>query len=295
MNRIVGWLLTSVGAFLLVAALVAQFWAPGMVEKTPLEVNSTTYLDGTADKLNTSTGEVENLPVKVTSVTKTDSEASDDDVVVFVSTQCVVVDEGDPADCVEANDPQNRLINASTDVFATDRVTAEPVEAEGYLPEGSEQKSGLINKFPFNTEKKSYEVWDSILKEAVPAEFDRVERLDGLETYVFAVEVPETPATVVGDVEGIYSLEKELWIEPRTGSIIRQAQVDTRTTEDGDTLIALDIAFTDEQVSDNVASARDSIDQLDLITKTVPLVGFIGGALLLLVGLFISLRSRRQH
>lgn len=295
MRKILGWVLTALGAFLLIAGLVAKFWAPGVVEKTPLDVNSTTYLDGTADKLNTSTGDVDNLPVKVTSVTKVDSEASNDDVVVFVSTQCVVVDEGDVPDCVDEDDPQNRLVNASTDVFATDRVSAEAVENGDYLPEGSEQKTGLVNKFPFNTEQRDYEIWDSVLKEPVPAVFDRTEEIDGLELYVFSADVPETPATVVGDIEGLYTVDKEIWIEPRTGSIVNQTQVDTRTTEEGDPLIELDVAFTDEQVAAGVADSKDSIDQLDTVTQTGPLVAMILGVILLLAGLGLSLMGRRKH
>lgn len=297
MRKILGWVALALGTFCIVAALVARFWAPGVVEKTPLDVDSTTRLDGTADKLNPASGEVESVPVNVTSVTQVDSDASDDDVVVFVSSVCVVIDEDDPPDCVSDDDPQNRLINASTDAFATDRVDAEAVDNGDYLPPGTEQKEGLVNKFPFGTEKRDYEYWDGVLGEAVPAVFDRTEDVDGLETYVFTISIPETRTVVTGDIEGLYTAEKEIWVEPKTGSIVDQTQRDIRTTEEGDTLIDLDVAFTDEQVEAGVEDGKAGAGQLDMVTKTGPLVGLIVGVILLLIGIGLLLtgRTRRAH
>jgi hypothetical protein len=56
----------------------------------------------------------------------------------------------------------------------------------------------------------------------------------------------------------------------------------------------MQLAFTDEQVESNVADAKDSGQSLDLLTKTLPLVGFIGGAIAFLAGLFLFLRGRRD-
>jgi hypothetical protein len=291
-RKIIGWVLLGLGAFLLVAALLAKFWAPGQIEKTPLDVNSTTRLSGTADKLNPGTGEVESLDVKAASITKADSEASNDEVIVFVNNTCLVIDEGNPPDCVDAKDPQERLVTASNEVFATDRHTAEAVNGD-YLPEGAPEREGLINKWPFNTEQTDYEYWDGMLGEAVPATFEGVEDIDGLTTYEFLVDIPETSAEVVEDVEGLYSSEKHIWIEPKTGTIIRQTQQEVRTLENGDPLLDLDIEFTDATVATNVADTNDSLDTLNLIEKTVPLVGLIGGVLFLLLGGFLVFSRRR--
>ena len=294
MRKIIGWVLLALGAFLLVVGLMASFWAPGQVKRTPLDTDSITRLAGSADKLNPGTGEVENLDVKATSITKADSKRSTDDVIVFVNTLCLVIDEGDVPDCVDAQDPEKRLISASTDVFATDRHTAEAVNGS-YLPAGAEEKEGLINKWPFDAEKKDYPYWDGILGRAVDATYDSTETLDGLETYKYHVLVDEEPAEVVDGVQGVYSQDKYLWIDPATGSIIRQSQHEVRALEDGSVLLDLNLAFTDEQVADNVDSANESGDKIDLITRTVPLVGFIGGALALLVGAFLVFAGRRER
>ena len=138
MRKIIGWVLLALGAFLVVVGLMAAIWAPGQVKRTPLDTDSTTRLAGTADKLNPATGEVESLDVKAASVTKADSEHSDDDVIVFVPSTCLVIDEGDVPDCVDADDPQERLVSASTDVFATDRSDGMAVNGS-YVPPSSEE------------------------------------------------------------------------------------------------------------------------------------------------------------
>ncbi|HYF72186.1 MAG TPA: porin PorA family protein, partial [Nocardioides sp.] len=114
-----GMALFGVGAFLLVAGVLATVWAPGVVKKTPLDVNQVTHLEGTVKKIDPATGELPENPVKVESITKTDSEASDGEIASWVQTTCVVIDVDDAPNCVEGNDP--RLVSASTDVFATDR------------------------------------------------------------------------------------------------------------------------------------------------------------------------------
>lgn len=293
MRKIIAALLLGLGSFLLVAALTVVLWGAEAVEKTPLDTDSVTNLAGTADKLNPVSGEVESLDVKATSVTKADADLSDDDVIVFVSTVCLVIDEDDVPDCVDESD--DRLITASSDVFATDRHTAEAVSDPKYLPPSAEEKSGLVNKWPFNAEKKDYTYWDGILDEAVPATYDGTEIIDDLETYKYHVLVDNQPAEVLDGIDGVYSQDKYLWIDPTTGSIVKQSQHELRALPDGDTLLDLYLDFTDEQVQANADSAKDSGTQLGLLTKTVPLIGFVGGALALIAGGFLFLTSRRRE
>jgi hypothetical protein len=292
-RKIIGWVLLALGTFLVVIGLMAAVWAPGQVKRTPLDTDSTTRLAGTADKLNPGTGEVESLDVKAASVTKADSEHSDDEVIVFVSSTCLVIDEGDVPDCVDADDPQGRLVSASTDVFATDRSDGMAVNGS-YVPPSSEEKEGLVNKWPFDAEKKTYPYWDGILGQAVDAEYDGTENIDGLETYRYHVLVEDQPAEVVTDVDGVYSQDKYIWIDPVTGAIINQTQHEVRELTDGSTLLDMQLDFTEDQVSANAADAKDNGSLLGLLTRTVPLVGIIGGVLALLVGGFLVFAGRNQ-
>jgi hypothetical protein len=293
-RKVAGWVVLGLGAFLLMAAALGQFWAPGNAEKTPLDVNTTTRLSGVAQKLNPATGQVEDFPVNATSVTKSDTNRSDDDVIAFVTTTCLVIDKGDVPDCVDAKDPQHRLITASDDTFATDRHDAIAVNDKKYLAADAQPHQGLVNKFPFDVQKKTYPYWDGVLDSAVPAKYDGTERLQGLTTYKFDVDVPATPAEVLSGVQGLYTQHKSLWVEPRTGSIVKQTQDESRTLPNGDPLLALNLEYQPDTVTKAVHDAGDKASRLRLLTGIIPIVGLVGGLLLLVLGLWLVLGARRR-
>ena len=119
-SRWLGLVLIGLGAFLVMAAVMAQVWAPGVVKRTPIDVNDTTNLSGHVQKFDATTGKLKSDPAYAVILTKVDSHASDGDVAVFAQTTCVVVDNGTPHVCIDDSDP--RLVTAEIDVFATDRV-----------------------------------------------------------------------------------------------------------------------------------------------------------------------------
>lgn len=283
--------LFGLAGFLVAAALVALIWAPGVVKRTPIENDATTRLTGEAAKLDTATGELVPNKVKATSITKSDTKVSDDKVVAFTNSSCLLVDTDDAPDCVDGKD--QRLISASTDVFATDRKTALAVNSDKYLPADAVDHDGLINKWPFDAEKKTYPYWDGTVGKAVDAVYDRTEKLDGLETYVYKVVVQDASIDIAKGVQGTYDDLKEIYIEPKTGKIIHQTDNQQRALADGTQALDLQLAFTDDQVKENVDDAQDSIGSLKLITTTIPLVGLIGGGLCLLAGIALLLSSRK--
>jgi hypothetical protein len=288
--------LSVLGGFLVMLALLAQFWAPGQLEKTPLDTDSTTLLEGTAELSNgTST---DSFPVRAFSVTHADSERSDDEVVVFQNSSCLVKDEGGIEQCVSADDPQERLISATTDDFATDRRTAEAVDDPKYLPPSAEAKEGLVNKWPFGAEKKDYRYWDGLADQAVDAVYDRTETVDDVELYVYKISIEDAAIELSEGVPGTYNDEKEVWVEPATGSIVNQIDQQERLDAEGDPFILLDLRFTDDQVADNVESGKANADRLELVTQTVPLIGYVVGIPALLIGialLVLSARRRDHH
>jgi hypothetical protein len=293
MRKGLGIGLTVLGAFLVALAILAQFWAPGQLMKTPLDTDSTTRLDGTAE-LSNGEGGTDEFAVKAFSVTHADSERSDSDVIVFQNSSCLVKDEGEIDECVSADDPQERLISASTDDFATDRRTAEAVDDPKYLPPSAEAKEGLVNKWPFEAEKKDYVYWDGYAGEPVDAVYDGTADVDGLEVYVYKISVSDAPIELSDGVPGTYSTEREIWIDPTTGAIINQFETQDRLDEDGNTFLALDYGFTDEQVAGNAEDAKSNASSLNLVTKTVPLIGWIVGIPALLIGIALQLMRRRS-
>src|SRR5690349_17791107 len=127
--RKLGMVLAGLGGFLVMLAILAKFYAPGQLMKTPLDVDSTTNAAGQA-----AVGDGATEPVKGTQLTRADSAKSDDDVIVFVSSSCLIFDRDNAPSCVNADDPDQRLITAGVDNFATDRKTALAVNDPKYLP-----------------------------------------------------------------------------------------------------------------------------------------------------------------
>ena len=284
--------LFGLGGFLLIAGLVCLLWAPGVVKKTPVDVNSTTHLSGQAKKLNVSTGELESNPVNATSVTKSDSKVSDDKIVVWANTTCLVVDRDDVPDCVDGDDP--RLVSASTDVFATDRKTALAVNDSKYLPADAVEHHGLVNKFPFDSEKKTYPYWDGTVGKAVDATYQKTSEVEGKKVYVYQVSTKDAPIDIAEGVKGTYDDVTTIYVEPRTGAILNQTDDQQRYLENGDKVLDLQLAFTDAQMKKSTDDLASDLRLLTLVEKIVPLVGIIGGLICLGAAGFLLLASRRR-
>ncbi len=293
MQRIVGGVLAFLGGLLLVAGVLAQIYAPDRLMKTPLDTETVTNLYGEAE-LADGTGGTDTFPVRAYSVTLADSEASTEDVILFNTSSCLVRDEGGIDGCVSADDPQDRLLSASTDTFATHRRTAEAVNDPDILPASAEAKEGLINKWPFDAEKKTYPYWDGTAGEAVDAVYDREEEQDGLTTYVYKVSISDVPVELSEGVSGVYNNEKEIFIDPTTGSIINQVDHQERIDDEGNPFLIVDLEFTPDQVSSNAEDAKTNTSRLNLVRNTVPIIGYAVGIPLLLIGIGLLVYSRRH-
>ncbi len=284
MRRSASWILLLLGAFLATVAVLALVWVPGQVKKTPLDVSSVTRLTGTA-KLASGTG-LETVNVKATSTTHADSTGSTGDVVLFQNSSCLVKDpNGNAPDCVSADDPQQRLLSASTDTFATNRTSGLAVADFKGLPTEAETKSGLVNKFPFDTQKKTYQFWDGYVSKPIDTTFEGVENIDGLTTYKFHYTITDGDIQITDGVPGKFATDKTMWVEPHTGSIMKQTEHQVRTFADsGATFLDLNFGFTDATIAANVKDGKANASKLTLLTSTVPLVGGILGLAALLAG-----------
>jgi hypothetical protein len=289
-RKILGPVLLGLGGFLLIAGLLGLVWAPGVVEKTPEQVETITYLEGRAGKLDTSTGELVENPVYAISDTRTDTELSTDETNAWVSTSCLMVDRGGERECVDGSED---MITASVDIFATDRVTALSDNESLDLPADAVPHEGLVNKWPFGAEQKTYPYWDGVTGQAVDAAYDRTESLEGVETYVYRVEIDEAPIEIAEGVPGTYTTVKEIFIEPQTGAILNQTEDQQRVLADGTPALDLEFGFTDEQVASNVEDNAGDRRLLDALTVWLPIVGLAGGVLALVAG-FLLLRGARR-
>ena len=188
-----------------------------------------------------------------------------------------------------------RLVSATADPLATDRHTGLAVSDADELPEGVEPHEGLINKWPFGTEQETYPVWDGVVGGPVDATFERTDEIDGLDVYVFTTNAEADGVVVAGeDIVGNYRSDNTYFVDPRTGQIVRQEIDQVRSTEDGEVLLQMQLAFTDEQVATNVDKINDDKAKLDLMEKTIPLIGYLVGIPLILLGVFLVVRGNRR-
>ena len=290
MRKFAGAVLVFLGVTALVVAGVAAFWTSNQVQKTPLDTDSTTLASGTA-----SLSGAERVPVKAIQLTRADSAKSTSDVVVFNSSSCLVIVKGDTPPCVEASDPEGRLLSADSEIFATNRHTGVGVNDPKILPADAVEKRGLVNKWPFGAKKRDYKYWDDLSSKEVDAKYVGTKDIDGLETYKFTVDVEDAPIEIAAGVPGLYSSTKTIFIDPRTGAIIKQNEQQKRVTDDGSPVLDLDFGMTDGQVASNVADTKDNIKSLDLVSTTIPIAGLIVGLIALIAGILVQGSGRTSR
>lgn len=284
--RKIGTVLLLLGGFLVMTAVLAQWYMPPRIEKTPLDVNETIHLSGTGT-INNKT-----FPIKVASVYHSDTSLSSSTVVSFVNSTCVVKDVNNPPQCVNNSDPQKRLITATVDHYATDRHTAEAVNDSQYLPPDAVPHQGLQNKFPFHAEKKTYQMWDPTAGAAYPAVYADTEKLNGLETYRYTVHTADVPIELAPGVKGTYSNDQVYWVEPVTGSIVKNSQDLVQSDLKNNPVVALTFEYTAPQVADSVDKAKSDRDKLNLLLNTLPIIGLVVGIPALVIGFVLVLRRR---
>ncbi|NHA67247.1 DUF3068 domain-containing protein [Phycicoccus flavus] len=281
MRKATGLVLLGLFGFLLVTAALTWLYVPGQLKKTPLDVDSTTRLAGQGTYLDEPEG-----PVAATSHSVADPANSDGSTVVFDTFTCVLRNPaGDVPDCLSGKD--ERTIILSSDRFATDRVTGLAVDAP--KADLARPHEGLVNKWPFDPEKRTYAYWDGLLGRAVEATFEDEESVDGVATYRYHVAVDDQPAEITKGIQGNYSTDKTLWVDRTTGAIIDQQEHQVRSLPDGGTALDMRLGFTQDTVAANVASAKETNTQLGLL-RIAPLVLLVL-ALLALAGGVALVRS----
>jgi hypothetical protein len=136
--------------------------------------------------------------------------------------------------------PGHGLVNARIETVSLNRHTAEPTNCCGdrlvtsFLEPNGEplQHRGML-AFPFNVQRRSYPVWDVMMRRARIAKFVGQEQHAGLRTYKFQATTPlvgvgtrQMPgplfglrdAAVTAQVE--YADTRTYWVEPVTGAVV---------------------------------------------------------------------------
>ncbi|MCP3016152.1 DUF3068 domain-containing protein [Nocardiopsis dassonvillei] len=306
MRRTVAVVLVAFGVFFLAFAPMMRTWLSSSLMKTPLDYYSETVLEADgATYFNIEDVElVEDATLEARSTIRADVASSTDETVVWDQFTWVRDAETDFG------------ITSSSRRAGHDRVTGEVVDCcDSMVNDDSVAQSGQAWKFPFFTEQRDYDFYETTAREVVPMEFQGIEEVGGVEAYRFVQEVEDEvigertlPRSVAGmegegDVTGdeVFSITRTYWIEPVTGSPLKISEDQNRVVVvDGEEVLTLfDAALVsnDESVQNAVAKSEQGRTVLPLLQTTLPVVclvagvGFIGVA----VVLFVTGRRRDHH
>jgi Porin PorA len=307
MRRVLGLVLTGLGAFFLVLAVLMRFYLPGQVIKFPLNEylvisvsgNNVSYFS--AKQLREITG----VAAKATTTVEGDVTAGSSSTAVWNSFTAV------------QDMTNNAPIEYVTQRSAFNRRTGEIVDCCGAyvsisdLPTVKGHQSGLAYAWPLGTQKRTYDVFDATLAKPEPFRYEATATVDGLTAYKFTEQVTNqqfSSQTVPGSLAGYPGLPSvtlpeyltetnTFWIDPVTGQPVNVTENRTLALENisGATRLILyrgDLTGTPQNVRSNVNTASAAHFKIDLIEDIGPLVGLILGVALLAVGIALILGRR---
>lgn len=304
MRRSIGLILIGLGAFFITLSPLVRFYAAGQLISAPTDVYSkntlraenATYFD--ASSLQQRQG----VTVTATDTTRGNVSASNDEEAVY-DKFTAISDEtnGTPIQY------QQRQIVFDRHTTALKSVKSGSDTQPKKLPGGI----GVV--WPFGLEKKDYQYYDGTSAQLRPVKFDGVEKVKGVEAYRFVQTIEPTPVQTPGAEPGkplelpgeMLGLEKSagsvpvqayfqgtitMWVEPQTGSPIRQNQKVRQTlrTQDGTGQLVIadfDLRMIDSDVAKLTRLAKENMSKIVLIKSIVPPAALVVGVISLAVGL----------
>ncbi|WP_370967608.1 DUF3068 domain-containing protein [Amycolatopsis sp. cg9] len=336
MRRAFGLILLALGVFAVAGAVLLPTYVYPKLAKVPLDQDSTSVLEGTASKVLAVTdkgqGPVteirENAKLTATAHVQANFAApemrQDTDYAVWL----LAVKVTDDAD--------DTIVSASKRQVCFDRRTGEGYDPRGDTDPPCDAKSsyvvelkdkadkdgetpaetndykaqpGLNFKFPFGTEQKDYRVYDDNTGAAVTARYTGTETVNGIETYKFVQDIPDTklatkavPGSLVGstqptaDAELYYRGVNTMWVEPVTGIQVKQQQQQHQELRTGTTppTVVFDgtLAYNGKTISQMVDQVNANKGRLEFLSSTGPLWLGIGGGVLIIVAIVLLVRRR---
>ncbi|MDT5366525.1 MAG: hypothetical protein QOC62_956, partial [Mycobacterium sp.] len=324
----------GLGAALLIAALLLSTYTKGKIAKIPLDLDATLVANGTGtafdpESLNTDRFVINrNVPVALQQQVSVEAPSNVDVVTLQVGSSLRRTDK----------QQDSGLLLALVDTVTVNRKTAAAVSSENN-PGGAVQKpraaedtvpptnialphDGLAYRFPFDTEKRTYSVFDPIAQKAYDANYDGEEDVNGLTTYRFSQNVgydadgklvepvkysslyaddadaqvtaraslwglpgnPDEPITMTR----YYAAQRTFWVDPASGTIVKKKDhgyhfYAREPLKPEVTFVDFTVTSTEETVESQVASARDERDRLALWGRILPIT-FTAMGLVALVG-----------
>lgn len=347
MVRLAACGIIGLGAALLIASLLLSTYTAGKIRKIPLTIDQTLVSSGTGTALDPASlsGEQfvvnQNVPVVSQQAMTVETPANADVVTVQVGTS------------VRRTDKQqdNGLLLAMVDTVTVNRSTAEAV-SEDDRPGGSVQKprtigddkpptnialphEGLAYRFPYDTDKKSYAMFDPIAQKPYDANYDGEDDVNGLTTYRFTqnvgydadgklVEPIKYSSLYDNDEDGevtaraalwgladldpyepvtmtrYYAAQRTFWVDPVSGTIVKtQERANHYYARDPlkpeMAVVDYKVTSTEQTVESQVADARDERDRVALWSRVLPISLAAAGLVALVGGVVLGLFGGRTE
>ena len=334
MVRLAALAIMGLGAALLTAALLLATYTAGKIQKIPLNIDKTLVSSGTGTALDPASLSATRFVID-SDVPLVSQQAIT--VETPANTQVVTFQVGTTVRRIDRQQ-DNGLLLAMVDTVTLDRRTAEAV-SDDERPGGSVQKprtfdddkpstsialphEGLAYRFPFNTEKKSYPLFDAIAQKPFDANYDGEDDVNGLTTYRFTQNVgydadgklvepikyaslydrnEDGEVTARAELWGVpgdpfepvtmtrfYAAQRTFWVDPVSGVVVKaQEHANHYYARDPLTpelaLADYKVTSTEQTVEAQVAAARDERDRVALWSRILP-ISLAAAGLVALVG-----------
>ena len=305
MRRTVGLALVGLGAFLLVAALLTRTYVAGQLVKFPLNTYVKTTLLGKdvsyfSPKL---VRPVSGATIQVTDTVKGDGAAGNSSTAVWDEFTYLY----DRTNHVEFSYTTRRA--------AFDRRTAVLVDCCGANIGGNStiRQTGLSGYvFPFGTEKRTYQVFDTTLLRPMPYRYTGTGTIHGISVYRFVEKVPpaqsgtqQVPGSLVGSSQNLVTLPEyyvatnTYWVDPQTGGVLDSTSYTKqylRDTVNGKDLLLFNGTLVMTPASVSTAVGLDATGRTELAWFEVigPLIAVLAGIVALVAGIVLVRRRGDQ-
>ena len=307
MRRVAGYVCLFLGALVLMIGVLAKPVLYHNLAKVPLDQKTTLVSVGE----HMSALEVSSAGVKVL----TDATLQNTKIVVGIPGKA----KGNSAFwqyLVVNKEVGGKDLNYSQEGVSFDRVTAQATNCCGdYISVGtldhpsaiqsSFTHKGLFFKFPFNTQKITYQWWDGDLGRTEPMKYVATQQVQGVQTYVFQQKTgPVTYGKQTGvpgelfntnkpvNADEVYQNTRTLYVEPNTGLIIKGVEQQNKRLEaPGFSAVPITegtIGYTAATIKKNVADLGSKGTLLGFLNGPLTWIGILLGLLLMGAGAFLA-------
>lgn len=303
MRRVTGFVLTLLGAFLIVVAALLRFWVAPAAAKFPLGEYQVIGLSGSGSYFSqTQLQELTGVSVGVTFTIDGNSSLGNGTNAVWNYFQHVEdTTNHQPIADVPFREAFNRktgeLVNCCG-TFVSDPVTG---KQNHHLT-----MSGVGLFFPIGTKAQNYTVFDTTAARTETAAYDGAATVDGILTYKFVEKVAAVkygtytvPGTVIGNpseasvtLGEYYSATNTYYIDPETGAPLDTSQDQTIALGPNPSTVQIlgsniSVIETSSSIQSSVNSDQSARQKLALVQDILPLIGLLLGIVLLVVGIIL--------